>query len=211
VLEAWYPGSGGGEAIARLLFGEADPSGRLPETFPASEAQLPRPELPGAKPTGSGLLAGPDNAPITAAYDEGSDVGYRWFHKTAAKPLFPFGWGLAYTQFRYGGLKVAGGDTVKVSFTVTNTGARAGTETAQAYLLAEPGRAQQRLIGWKRVTLKPHETRTVSITAPARMLASWSGDGWRVAGGDYQVAVGPNAEDTALSGATAVKAARLAP
>jgi beta-glucosidase len=211
VLEAWYPGSGGGEAIARLLLGEAAPSGRLPETFPASEAQLPRPELPGAKPTGSGLLAGPDNAPITVTYDEGSDVGYRWFRRAGSKPLFPFGWGLTYTQFRYGGLKVAGGDTVKLSFTLTNSGSRPGTETAQAYVMSEPGRPQQRLIGWRRVTLKPGESRAVSITAPARLLASWSGDGWRVAGGDYGVAVGPDAADAALTGQASVKAATLKP
>jgi beta-glucosidase len=213
VMEAWYPGSGGGEAIARLLYGEASPSGRLPETFPASEAQLPRPELPGAKPTGSGLLTGPDAAPITVTYSEGSDVGYRWFARTGAKPLFPFGWGLTYTSFRYGGLKVAGGDTVTVSFTVSNSGPRFGTETAQAYLTAEPGRAQQRLIGWKRVTLKPGETRRVSIVAPARMLASWSeaDHAWAVAAGAYHVVVGPDAADAALTGEANVKAATLKP
>jgi len=213
VVEAWYPGSGGGEAIARVLLGEASPSGRLPETFPASEAQLPRPQLPGAKPTGSGLLTGPDTAPITVTYDEGSDVGYRWFARTGAKPLFPFGYGLTYTRFTYDGLKVAGGDTVKLSFTVTNAGPRAGTETAQAYLTAEPGRTQARLIGWKRVTLKSGASQRVTIIAPARLLASWSeaDHAWRVAGGAYSVAVGPNAAEAALTGEGNVKAAMLKP
>jgi beta-glucosidase len=213
VVEAWYPGSGGGEAIARVLFGEVGPSGRLPETFPASEAQLPRPQIPGAKPTGSGLLTGPDAAPITITYDEGSDVGYRWFAHTGAKPLFPFGWGLTYTHFRYDGLKVAGGDTLKVSFTVTNTGARAGTETAQAYLTAEPGRGQQRLIGWKRLTLKPGQTQRVSITAPVRLLANWSekDHAWQADGGDYKLAVGPDAADAVLTGAASVRGFTLKP
>jgi len=213
VIEAWYPGSGGGEAIARVLYGEVGPSGRLPETFPAGEAELPRPQLPGAKPTGSGLLTGPDAAPITVSYDEGSDVGYRWFAHTGAKPLFPFGYGLTYTGFRYDNLKVAGGDTVRVSFTLTNTGGRAGTETAQAYLMAEPGRSQERLVGWTRVTLKPGQSRRVRIAAPARLLASWSeaDHAWLVAGGAYRVAVGPNAGEAPLTGEASVRAARLNP
>jgi len=213
VIEAWYPGSGGGEAIGRVLFGETDPSGRLPVTFPAAEAQLPRSVLPGAQPTGSGLLTGPDFKPMTIDYTEGSDVGYRWFARTGAKPLFPFGYGLTYTRFRYGGLDVAGGDKLRVSFEVTNTGRRAGVETAQAYLTAEPLRRQERLIGWSRVALKPGQSRRVTITAPARLLADWSeaDHGWRVNGGVYRVAVGPDAATPRLTGAAEVRAARLKP
>jgi len=213
VVEAWYPGSRGGEAIARLLFGETDPSGRLPVTFPADEAQLPRPVVPGAQPTGSGLLTGPDFKPISVDYTEGSDVGYRWFARMAAKPQFPFGYGLTYTRFRYGGLKVAGGAGLQVSFEVTNTGARAGVETAQAYLTAEPSHRQERLIGWARVALKPGETRRVTLTAPARLLADWNeaDHGWRVAPGLYRLAVGPDAATPTLAGAAQVDAARLKP
>ncbi len=130
VVEAWYSGAQGGEAIAKVLFGEVNPSGRLPVTFPASEAQLPHPKLPG------------DGAkePFDVTYSEGSDVGYRWFARTKAAPLFPFGHGLSYTGFKYAGLKVTGGRTAVVSFTVTNTGQRAGIDTPQLYLTAGPAR-----------------------------------------------------------------------
>jgi len=213
VIEAWYPGSRGGEAIARLLFGETDPSGRLPVTFPAGEAQLPRPVVPGAQPTGSGLLTGSDSKPMTVDYTEGSDVGYRWFARAGETPRFPFGYGLTYTRFRYGGLKVAGGAGLQVSFEVTNMGVRAGVETAQAYLTAEPSRRQERLIGWARVALKPGESRRVTLTAPPRLLADWNeaDHGWRIAPGLYRVAVGPDAATPSLTGAAEVRAARLKP
>ena len=205
VIEAWYPGSKGGEAIARVLFGEVNPSGRLPVTFPASEAQLPRPEIPG-------LGKGP-NEPFAVDYPEGSDVGYRWFARTGQRPAFPFGFGLSYTDFRYEGLEAKGGRTLTVSFTVSNTGKRAGTDTPQVYLTRGPGRAQQRLIGWSRVELKPGESRRITVTADRRLLADWDekAHGWRLDGGAYRLFVGHDAASPALSGSAVVQAATLAP
>jgi beta-glucosidase len=214
VVEAWYSGSRGGEAIARVLAGEVNPQGRLPVSFPASERQLPRPELPGLKDvvpedaTGGGGMK-----PFDVRYDEGSDVGYRWFAKTGGAPLFPFGHGLSYTSFRYSGLTVKGGRTLTATFTVTNAGSHAGTDTPQVYLAEAPRRRQLRLIGWSKVALKPGESRQVTVTADPRLLASWdeSGHGWRVAAGGYRLFVGPDAATPALGGSAALAAARLKP
>jgi len=214
VLEAWYPGALGGEAIGKLLFGEIDASGRLPISFPKREDQLPRPELPGLKsamPEG-GATAQPE-PPFDVAYAEGSDVGYRWYAAKDLKPLFPFGYGLSYTAFRYGGLKTLGGQGLGVSFTVTNTGARAGIETPQLYLARGPHRTQQRLLGFTRVALKPGESHRVTLTADPRLLADWdvAGHRWKRDAGRYEVFVGPDAADAALKGEAVLAAATLAP
>ncbi len=211
VLEAWYPGARGGETIARVLYGEVDASGRLPITFPASEDQLPRPQIPGAGGPPEG--AGPPPKPFDVDYPEGSDVGYRWYAHTGRKPLFPFGFGLSYTRFKYSGLSVEGGRTLTVSVSVTNTGERPGTDTPQAYLQQGPRRTQQRLIGWSRVTLKPGETRRVTMTADRRLLADWDATAgrWRLDPGRYRVFVGPDAATGALQGAATVQGATLAP
>jgi beta-glucosidase len=213
ILEAWYPGARGGEAIAKVLFGQVNPQGRLPMTFPAGEAQLARPTLPGADQAIVEGFGAPTPKPFDVRYPEGSDVGYRGFAKSGDKPLYPFGYGLSYSAFRYSGLKVAGGKTLTASFTVTNTGPRAGTETPQLYLTAGPKRRQQRLIGWSKVALKPGESRQVTVTAPQRMLADWDvkAHGWRLDGGAYKVAVGPDAATAALKGSAMVQAASLKP
>jgi beta-glucosidase len=205
VLEAWYPGIGGGEAIADVLFGKVDPSGHLPLTFPASLDQTPRPTLPGADL--------PQGTHFDVDYAEGSDVGYRWFAKTGAKPLFPFGFGLSYTRFAYSGLTITRGASPKISFTVQNTGAVAGADVPQVYLLAEPHRAQQRLIGFSRVALNPGESRTVEIGVDPRLLADWdeAGHHWRVDAGDYKIAVGASASDLSLNGTLKAAAATLKP
>jgi beta-glucosidase len=148
VVEAWYPGMCGGEAIARILYGEVDPSGRLPATFAADAGQLPRP-----RPVGADIVQPPNAAPGSGAsfaidYAEGSSVGYRWFAQKGAKPLFPFGYGLSYTRFRYGALATTGGKALTASIPVTNTGQREGTETVQLYLRKGPARTQRRLLGW---------------------------------------------------------------
>lgn len=206
VVEAWYPGGRGGEAIANILFGKTNPSGRLPITFPASEAQLPNPVLPGSHD-------GYDPKALEIRYPEGSDVGYRWFARNGAKPLFPFGYGLSYTSFRYAGLKVSGGRTVTASFTVTNTGSKAGADTPQLYLAAGPTRRQLRLLGWSKVTLQPGETRTVTVTADPRLLASWDekAHGWRIDPGAYEVFLGSDAQTPVLHATAKVAAARLKP
>ncbi len=164
VVEAWYSGSRGGEAIARVLFGEVDPSGRLAITFPMSEAQLPHPELPGyaamleaRKATGNPHAPPP---PFTIDYFEGCNVGYRWYETRKLTPLFPFGFGLSYTAFSYKNLKVEGGKTLTVSFDVTNTGAREGYATPEVYsAMMLPNQIGIRhLIGWSKLLLKPGET-----------------------------------------------------
>src|SRR5499427_5995823 len=101
IVEAWYPGQAGGQAIAEMLTGAVNPSGRLPVTFPADLAQTPRPDLPG--------LGTPWGTPVTIEYAEGAEVGYRWFAKTSAKPLYAFGHGLSYTSFEYADPEVSAG------------------------------------------------------------------------------------------------------
>lgn len=187
VLEAWYPGSGGGTAIAKVLFGDVDPSGRLPVTFPASLAQLPHPALPGA-----GV---PDGKPFDVGYRAGAAVGYKWFQERGLKPLFPFGYGLTYTRFRYGGMhaRVVGGQLI-VSFTVTNIGHRSGAAVPQVYVGPQSGgwEAPRRLVGWSKVTLPPHGSATLSIRIDPRLLAVFdeSSDRWQRAAGSYRVWVG---------------------
>jgi beta-glucosidase len=211
VVEAWYPGANGGETIAKVLYGEVNPSGRLPISFPASVDQLPHPVLPGSDQ----LVGGSQDAthPFDINYTEGSDVGYRWYAKTGKAPLFPFGRGLSYTSFKYDHLSVKGGSTVTVSFRVTNTGKKAGIDTPQVYLSAEPNRTQQRLIGWSRVALKPGETRTVTVTADKRLLANWdeAAHGWKVDAGAFKVFAGPDAATQTLTGSAKVAGASLKP
>jgi beta-glucosidase len=188
ILQAWYPGQAGGRAIAEILTGTVNPSGRLPVTFPESLDQTPRPTLPG--------LGTPWGTPTTIEYDEGAEVGYRWFSKTGATPLYAFGHGLGYTTFEYGDLGVEGGDTVTASFTVTNTGERAGADVAQLYLTDAPGERRMRLLGFERVELEPGESREVTLTTDPRLLARFDGDArqWHIAEGTYAVALGTAAD-----------------
>jgi beta-glucosidase len=183
-------------------------------TFPASERQFARPVLPGSdQDSVETLTPGAGPKPFDVKYAEGSDVGYRAYAKSGAKPLYPFGYGLSYTVFRYSGLKVTGGKTLSASFTVTNVSNVAGTDTPQVYLAAGPTRRQQRLIGWSKVTLQRGEARVVTVAAPQRMLADWDAKahGWRLDGGAYQLAVGPDAATAALTGSAKVTAAALKP
>ncbi len=196
IVEAWYPGQAGGQAIAEILTGAVNPSGRLPVTFPASLAQTPRPDLPG--------LGTPWGTPVTIEYTEGAEVGYRWFAQQHEQPLYAFGHGLSYTTFGYSNLQVEGGDTMTATVTVTNTGGRAGADVPQLYLTAAPGGERQRLLGFERVDLQPGESRRVTITADPRLLARFDGpDGitgnWRVTEGTHRIAVGRSARDLALT------------
>ncbi|QUD90764.1 glycoside hydrolase family 3 C-terminal domain-containing protein [Phenylobacterium montanum] len=213
VVEAWYPGQRGGEAIARLLFGEVSPKGRLPVTFAAGPDQLVRPSPPGlAMATAEGLK--PEaQAPFAVNYVEGSSVGYRWFAEKDRKPLFPFGYGLSYTRFHYGRLKATGGSGVTVQVEVANIGQRPGVAVAQLYLAKSPGRTQQRLLGWRRVALKPGERRRVEITAEPRLLADWdeAAHDWRIRPGAYALFVGDNADDRAATAQAVLRGAELKP
>ncbi|NIJ15667.1 beta-glucosidase family protein [Sphingobium vermicomposti] len=206
ILSAWYGGQRGGNAIARVLSGKVNPSGHLPVTFPASVDQLPNPKLPGSdippadKETRAvyGLMAGLQ--PYDVSFPEGSDVGYRWFDKKGLKPLYPFGHGISYTAFRYDGLKVTGGKTLTVRFTVTNTGDRQGADVPQVYV-TRPGKAK-RLIGWGKPDLKPGESREVTVTADPRVLADFDAKAqrWVVPAGTVKVEVGTSAKDPVLTG-----------
>lgn len=197
VLEAWYPGSGGGAAIAKVLFGDVDPSGHLPVTFPASLAQLPHPVLPG-----TGV---PDGQPFNVAYRAGAAVGYRWFQERGSQPLFPFGHGLTYTRFRYSDphTRITDG-RLTVSFTVTNIGARRGAAVPQVYVGPEFGagwEAPRRLGGWSKVWLAPRGSATISICIDPRLLAVFdeSHDRWRRAAGIYRVWVGESSASLPLA------------
>jgi len=194
VLEAWYPGARGGEAIAAVLFGKVNPSGRLPITFPASVEQLPRPALDGyaeLEPNFAGAPPTPDARLITDYDVEGSDVGYRWFARKGKKALFPFGFGLSYTTFATSDLKLKG---LSAQFTVRNTGSRRGATVTQLYLVGRNGQAKQRLVGFQRVDLAPGEARSVSLTIDPRLLADWSDGGWSIEAGPYAFALGEDAE-----------------
>ena len=196
VIAAFYPGARGGPAIASILYGDTNPSGRLPATFPASLDQLPRPKLDGLGVIENDF-AGRVGASsgLSANYDiEGSDVGYRWFARTGAKPLFPFGFGMSYTSFAHSGLKLSGASAITARFTVKNSGSKAGADVPQLYLVAVGGVKKQRLVGFDKVALIPGESRTVTMTIDPRLLADWA-DGWVVKGGTYAFALGSSASD----------------
>jgi beta-glucosidase len=200
VIEAWYPGCRGGDAIAAVLFGEVNPSGRLPITFPRSVEQLPRPQMPGYGKLWqgpAGAAADLATAPsFEAPHEEGSDVGYRWFASRGETALFPFGHGLSYTRFVYEDLEVSGGDTLVVQFIVKNIGTRVGSDVPQVYLQARNGVKACRLLGWSRVTLQPGESSLVNVTVDPRLVADFDCGArcWQVAAGRYEVAVGDSAE-----------------
>jgi beta-glucosidase len=203
IVQAWYPGQAGGRAIAEVLTGAVNPSGRLPITFPESLDQTPRPELPGQ--------GTPWGTPTTIEYNEGAEVGYRWFAKTGARPIYAFGHGLGYTTFAYGDLVVRGGETVTASFTVSNTGDREGADVPQLYLIDAAGDERMRLLGFERVELQPGESRQVTLTADRRLLARFDGAAgqWHIAGGAYTVAVGKAADALELTGDTTLADARF--
>jgi beta-glucosidase len=192
ILEAWYPGSAGGAAIADLLFGKVNPSGRLPITFPASEAQLPRPKVDGV-----GLA---EDKPFDVTYGEGAAVGYKWFDAQKLEPTFPFGYGLSYSSFAYGDLKAeAKAKGVTVSFTVRNTGGVAGMDTPQVYVAPVAGgwEAPKRLGGFKKVEVAPGAIARVGLAIDPRLLAVWdtTAHAWRIREGAYRIMLGASSRD----------------
>jgi beta-glucosidase len=193
IVQAWYPGQAGGQAIAEVLTGRVNPSGRLPITFPDDLAQTPRPHLPG--------LGTPWGTPVTIRYDEGVEVGYPWFAQKDIKPLYPFGHGLSYTRFAYSDLEVTGG-TITASFTVTNTGERDGADVPQLYLTSAPDQRRMRLLGFERIELAPGESREVTLTVDPRLLARFDGaaNQWRITNGTHEVTLGKSAGDLVLTG-----------
>lgn len=211
IVEAWYPGSNGGQAIARVLAGDVDAAGRLPVTFPTAVSQLPRPNVVGmSEKTNSkgvvtyGLAAGQKTFDVE--YTEGADIGYRWFQRKGLKPLFPFGHGLSYTRFGYSGLQSTAMKPLEISFKVKNTGDRQGIDTPQVYVTV-PGRdgtSGNRLVGWGRVSLSSGQSETVTVTIDPRLLANFDVDSqkWRVKAGTYRVHLGKSS--AALVSSTAL-------
>jgi beta-glucosidase len=128
---------------------------------------------------------------LPVEFPEGSDVGYRWYARKGIKPLFPFGYGLSYTTFEMSTPKLSG---ATATFTVRNTGTRAGAEVAQLYLVSRGGEPARRLVGFQRVELAPGETKQLEITADPRLLADWAQGQWRMPGGSYRFALGESAE-----------------
>jgi beta-glucosidase len=219
-LAAWYPGIRGAEAIANMLFGDVNPSAKLPVTFAKSEADLPHPKIAGPPPApppapGAAPAPGPPGlgpggfrmsmTPFDINYAEGLKVGYKWYDAEGKQPLFPFGFGLSYTTFSYSGLKVtAAGREVKVSFSVRNTSKRAGAEIAQVYagLPAAAGEPPKRLVAWEKVQLAAGETKTVSLTLDPQYLSIFNleKDAWELMPGDYKLFVGGSSRQTPLTG-----------
>ncbi|HUY12919.1 MAG TPA: glycoside hydrolase family 3 C-terminal domain-containing protein [Terriglobia bacterium] len=204
VLEAWYPGQRGGLAIANILFGKFDPSGKLPITFPMSESDLPRRHIQ-QPPPGEGYF--------DVDYMEGLKVGYKWYEASHIKPLFPFGYGLSYTTFSFSNLTLTpastdGSSDVQVSFDVKNTGSRAGADVAEVYigLPSSTDEPPQRLVGWAKVHLDRGQSHRVTVTinpqAASHPLSFWNTDvlGWDTANGVYKIYVGDSSQDIHLTG-----------
>jgi beta-glucosidase len=208
VLEAWYPGIRGGEAIASIIFGDVNPSAKLPVSFPKSEADLPHATLPGPAAGGGTAGAKADPPPFDINYTEGLKVGYKWFDAENKEPLFPFGFGLSYTTFSYAALKTTPGREVTVSFNARNTGRRSGAEIAQVYVALPPGSGEppKRLVAWQKVELAPGESKTVTVTLDPEYLSIFNAgkDAWELLPGEYKVYVGGSSRNTPLTGTVRV-------
>ena len=194
VIEGWYPGQENGNAIASLLYGDVNPSGKLPISFPKQVADLPTAnvqQFPGANDR--------------IEYSEGLNVGYRWYDSRNIEPLFPFGFGLSYTTFGFSNLVVTPqgtNGTATVTATVTNTGTRAGADVVQLYVGQPAGNGEppKQLKGFKKVQLNPGQSQTVSFPLTPRDLAHWTGS-WTTNAGQYRVSVGDSSRNVPLSGA----------
>jgi beta-glucosidase len=194
VVEAWFAGNRGAQALADVLFGDVNPSGKLPISFPAAETETP---------TGGAAFSKTD-----VPYTEGMQIGYRWYDAKGVTPLFAFGHGLSYTRYTYTRLQTAT-DGTQVSFSVTNNGTRAGTEIAQVYvsLPSSAGDVPKRLVGWSTVTLAASEAKQVTVKIPRDRLNYWdtASSSWKTAAGTYQVMVGASSDDIKLQSTFTVR------
>jgi beta-glucosidase len=206
VLQAWYPGQEGGTALAQILFGEVNPSGRLPVTFERKWEDNPA--------HASYYPASPDTKRVE--YKEGVFVGYRGYEKNNTQPLFPFGHGLSYTTFKYSNLSVkpaaGGASRYEVSFDVQNTGSREGADVAQVYIgdtHSKVPRPAKELKGFAKVSLRPGETRRVTIPLDARSFSYYDVNAkqWRAEPGDFDVLVGRSSAQIELRGKLTLSAA----
>jgi beta-glucosidase len=201
VVEAWYPGEEDGNVVAGVLFGSVNPSGKLPVTFPRAEGDTPA-STPDRWPGVNGV----------ATYSEGLRIGYRWYDAQGIAPLFPFGYGLSYTSFRFGRLSVTPGSTssghVTVGADVTNTGDRAGADVAQAYVSApaSAGEPPRQLRGFAKVFLAPGETKHVTFRLDARAFSVWNATthAWTLVPGRHGISVGDSSRDLPLNGVVTI-------
>jgi beta-glucosidase len=198
-LEVWYPGLRGAQAAASILFGDVNPSAKLPVTFPKTDADLPHPQIPGFDliPAGGGRRMLPN---FDIDYTEGLKVGYKWFDAENKEPLFAFGHGLSYTSFAYSGLKAS---IDSVSLTVRNTGKRAGAEIVEVYagLPAAASEPPKRLVAWDKVTLEPGQSKTVTLPLDTKFLSIFDEqkDDWELLPGEYKIFVGGSSRSTPLT------------
>lgn len=198
VIEAWYAGTKGAGAVANVLFGDVNPSGKLPITFPRNQADLPHPHIvtppPGAQGAAAVMRTGEAKPTFSVEYNEGLLVGYKWYDAEHKPVLFPFGFGLSYTSYSYSDLQIEQGSSPTVSFTVGNTGSRAGVEIAEIYaeLPASAGESPKRLVGWSKVQLSPGESRQVRVIINPLYLSVYDVDQrkWRLQPGSYIFRVG---------------------
>jgi beta-glucosidase len=216
ILEAWFAGSDGANAVGNVLFGSVNPSGKLPNTFPKSDADLPHPTLT-MPPPESDHFNGPASPeqwakglpPFQVTYDEGAKVGYKWYDAEKKPVLFPFGFGLSYTTYRYSGLQVTPGDTVKATFTVTNTGVREGSEIAEVYAMLPDaaGEPFKRLVGFTKIKLDAKAKQTVTVDIDPKYLSIFeeAKDGWTLVSGDYTILVGGSSQDLPLKAVVSLK------
>ena len=207
MLEAWYPGTRGGEAISSILFGQVNPSAKLPVTFAKTEADLPHPaEMLQPPPRQGEEVPMFPGAPwkvntrrFDIEYDEGLLVGYKWYDAKDKQPLFPFGYGLSYTTYRYSGLQVS---PSQITFEVKNTGKRAGAEIAEVYTtLPQPaGEPFKRLVAFQKIALEPGESKTVTLALDPHYLSIFNEDkdAWELVAGEYTVQVGGSSRDLPL-------------
>jgi beta-glucosidase len=205
VVEAWYAGSDGANAVASVLFGDVNPGGKLPITFPRSEADLPHPQLvrpPGAPRSAAVSPTEEAKHTFSVDYSEGLKVGYKWYDAEHKPVLFPFGFGLSYTTYGYSGLNVQNGNPTTIRFTVKNTGARPGEEIAEVYAALPPSANEppKRLVGWSKVDLNPGESKQVSVTVPALYLSIYDVQqhGWKLVPGSYTFMVGGSSANLPL-------------
>jgi beta-glucosidase len=208
VVEVWFAGSAGHKALANVLIGDVNPSGKLAITFPKSEQDLPHAAIPPPPPRlrreGSAPVnAGAPQSNYSVDYTEGAEVGYKWFQAEHKTPLFPFGFGLSYTTFAYSALTVDSAAKT-AHFTVRNTGTRAGTEVAEVYATLPKGSDEpwQRLAGFARITLAPGKSQTVTVSIDSRVLQTYDETAaqWNLAPGSYEILVGPSSSKTPLTG-----------
>ncbi len=210
ILEAWYAGSRGADAVANVLFGDVNPSAKLPQTFPLKDADIPHPNLV-KPPEASTTKDGDEDAwkkiaaglpPFQISYDEGLKVGYKWYDAEKKPVLFPFGFGLSYTTYAYSDLKVESGQPLRVTFTVKNTGTRDGAEVAQVYasLPSSAGEPPKRLVGWSKINLAAGQSKPVSVEVPAHYLSIFDEkkNGWQLVPGEYTILVGGSSQDLPL-------------